>query len=421
MGDVPQMPEQGKASAGRLPHGFTTLEFDDVSAPVILPQGTDLPAALRVCINGWRFGQTARTGSAPDRAACVLQLDPQGGFSYHAPDLPDPMQGLTLTGAVCAAIADLSVAYCAEMVGGIGLHCGAVAFGDRLVVITGQRRAGKSTLIARLSMETDLPVFCDDVLPVNDRGEGIALGIAPRLRLPLPDHISPAFLAHAARHSVLADSRYAYLRTPNLAPHGLRARLGAIILLRRGPAGTPARLHRMDRAEALATLIAQSLTDQPSVETALARADALTRQAAALTLVYSDLEQAVALLRQAFGGADFMPASLPIADPLPPDGPETLPKVPPVPAHLRLAPARDVACREEPDGAFLWRPGDVVLWRLNPVAHAAWALLDGKTSAGQMADSLAEVFPGTPRRVILSDLCAVLGQFLAEGFAETTA
>lgn len=421
MGDVPQMPEHGKGPGGPLPHGFDTLEFDNISAPVILPQGTDLPGALRSCLNGWRFAQNSRPGTAPHRAVCILQHDPDDGFSYHAPDLRDPMEGLTLTGAVCAAIADLSVAYCAELSGGIGLHCGAVAFGDRLVVITGHRRAGKSTLIARLSAETDLPVFCDDVLPVNDRGEGIALGIAPRLRLPLPDGISPAFRAHAARHAVLADSRYAYLRTPNLAPHGLRARLGALVLLRRGPPGTPARLHRMDRAAALATLIEQSLTDQPSVEAALARADALTAQAAALTLVYSDLEEAVALMRHAFGGADFLPAGLPLADPLPADLPAGQPTAPPVPARLKLAPARDVACREEADGAFLWRPGDIVLWRLNPVAHAAWALLDGDTSAGQMADILAEVFPDTPRRVILSDLRAVLGQFLAEGFAETTA
>lgn len=415
------MPERGRGSARPLPAGFSTLAFDDVSAPVILPQDSDLPQALRQCLNGWRFAQTGGAGGPPPgQAVCVVQHDPQDGYVYHAADLETPMRGLTLTGAVCATIADLSVAYCDEMAGGIGLHCGAVAFGDRLVVLTGHRRAGKSTLVARLSAETDLPVFCDDVLPVNASGEGMALGIPPRLRLPLPPGASPAFCAHAARYSVLADSRYAYLRTPNLAPHGLRARLGAVVLLRRGPAGTPARLHRMDRAEALTTLIEQSLTDHPSVEEALARADALTARAAMLTMVYSDLDEAVALLRHAFGGTEFLPDSLPLADPLAPDLPQDTAPAPPLPADICLTPARDAACREEGGGAFLWRPGDVVLWRLNPVAHAAWALMDGATCAHQMADILTEVFPDTPRRVILSDLCAVLGQFLAEGFAEIT-
>lgn len=48
-------------------------------------------------------------------------------------------------------------------------------------------------------------------MPSN--GIAIGLGIAPRLRLPLPDTVSPAFKAHVARHTGPRDNRYAYHRS----------------------------------------------------------------------------------------------------------------------------------------------------------------------------------------------------------------
>ncbi|MCC5967691.1 MAG: hypothetical protein JJU24_16315 [Natronohydrobacter sp.] len=64
-----------------------------------------------------------------------------------------------------------------------------------------------------MTQEPDVEVFCDDVPPMPSNGIAIGLGIAPRLRLPLPDTVSPAFKAHVARHTGPRDNRYAYHRS----------------------------------------------------------------------------------------------------------------------------------------------------------------------------------------------------------------
>jgi hypothetical protein len=64
-------------------------------------------------------------------------------------------------------------------------HGGAALFGERLAIFPGRSRAGKSTMIARLAAGGHT-VFGDDILPLDEVGDGLALGVAPRLRLRLP-------------------------------------------------------------------------------------------------------------------------------------------------------------------------------------------------------------------------------------------
>ncbi len=397
------------AGALRLPRGHAPMRLEGLAPPLVLPQDGELAEALAACLHGWRLAPAAAEG--PALAAVTRRA---GGSTYASAQDAAPLPGLTVTEAVCALVAEASVAAAAAMPGAVGLHAGGVVFGDRLVALTGHRRAGKSTLVARLSAEPDLATFCDDVLPVTAGGEGVALGVPPRLRLPLPAGIAPGFRAHAARHLVLADARYGYLRAPTLVPHGTRARLGALVLLNRGAPGSGARLWRLSPAAALFTVVEQSLTGPEEAGAALARARALMAGVPALRLDYADLEDAVALLRRAFAGRGFLPDDLPEA---PAEAPEP-PRVRLVGADRRLRPAPGVSLRRQQGGAFLWRPGEVTLWRLNPVALAAWTLMAEGLSARAMAAALAEVFPDAPPPVILRDLRGMLGRFLAEGFAE---
>jgi hypothetical protein len=123
----------------------------------------------------------------------------------------------------------------------------------------------------------------------------------------------------------------------------------------------------------------------------------------------------VALLRRAFAGAELLPADVPLAPPLPEDPPA--PEAPPVadPAQPWCR-AEGVGLRLIGAGAFLWWPGDGMLWQLNPVARAVWALLEIPGSVRDLAEALAEVFPDTGRARLEADCAALIGQLAEEGF-----
>ncbi|MFN3822686.1 MAG: PqqD family protein [Pseudorhodobacter sp.] len=345
----------------------------------------------------------------------------QGLYRVHSAYTDDPLDELPEASAVCAMIADLAQA-ASEAQGqnaGIGFHCGAFTISGRLVALTGAHRAGKSTLVSRLTAEPDLRVFCDDVLALSKDGTGSALGIAPRLRLPLPDSVTDAFREHVGASLGPADDRYGYVLSPNLARHGATAPLCAIVMLDRR-AGQRAGFHQMPPEEALRLLVEQSITAYDDAGDAYATARRIVSGVAVLRLVYQDLEDAVCLLRQAFGGETILPEDLPVGAPLA-DEPGAVPEPAPAPVAVETVwrRAAGIGLRHVGQSAFLWWPGDGMLWQLNPTGHAIWTLLELPGSARDIAAALAEIFPAVPPDRLEADCAMLMARLAAEGFILT--
>jgi hypothetical protein len=74
-----------------------------------------------------------------------------------------------------------------------------------------------------------------------------------------------------------------------------------------------------------------------------------------------------------------------------------------------------VAVRLIGTAAVLWRPGDAMLWQLNPVARAAWALMEDPISADEIAELMAELFPDVGQDRLRADIARLLGQLAAAG------
>lgn len=287
--------------------GVVALSFPETEAPVLLKEAPEILGGLRCALRGWEpvlasFETLAAASRAP---LAVVRPMEAGGYVAASRFLDEPLEDLPLASAVCAVIADLAQSFYESKPEAMALHGGAFLIRGRLVALTGAAQAGKSTLVARLSAEPDLLVLGDDVLPILADGRAHGLGVAPRLRLPLPEDASPAFRAHVARHCRLRDLRYGYVSAPTVAPFGLRAPLCAVAALERRE-GIPARLSRLSPEEALAHLRAQTMA-APRMEedpALLERMKAIADSALCLRLAYSDLEEAVALLRAVFGGEE---------------------------------------------------------------------------------------------------------------------
>ena len=398
---------------------FRALWLEGIAAPVLLPEDPGLIEALCRCIHGWPSRLTSFDAGAANAPRPLCVIEAQGGGLYRASSryVDDMLEDLHAATAICVVLADLSQAYSETRDGHLfGLHCGGVVIGGRGIVIAGAKRAGKSTLVARLSAMPEVEVLGDDVLPVAADGTAIGLGLAPRLRLPLPRTAAPAFRAHVESWLGPADDRYGYLLSPALAPHGRRVRVEAFVLLdRRSDAA--ASLHVMPPDDVLHALVARSITGPDGPEATFDAAQALASGLAGVRLVYSDLEEAAALIAAAFP-ADGRAAADAVALSPP------LPAQPPLPDHRRAteippaAPCRraqGVATRRMGEAAFLWQPGEAMLWHLNPVAQAIWTLLSRPRSARSVARILQEAFPDEPPQRLEDDTRALLAQLAQEG------
>lgn len=396
-----------------LPRGpIRHLHFPGTGLSIRLTGADAVRDALMGAISGWQPQVLAAPRPGDRRASLTAGRD---GFVARSPFYGGDLSGLDRAGAACALIADLADGFLDGRPGCLALHCGAFRFAGDLIMVAGPMRAGKSTLIARLTAEPDVTVFCDDVLPLTPDRRAVALGIAPRLRLPLPRAASPAFRAHVAATPGPRDASYAYLAAPTLAPHGTQARPGTLIVLDRRNDG-PATLHRMMPDQAVHHLLAQNMGDLGHAQQAFALARDLAARLTCLRLVYADLEQAVALLRQAFAPDAGPETNVPLAPALPDPLHAPDRTAAPVAQGRRLAQRADVVVRRMGAGAFLWTPRATTIWHLNPVAHAVWTLLELPGSAADLAETLAEVFPEVGRDRLTRDVAALLGDLLAEGF-----
>jgi hypothetical protein len=281
------------------------------------------------------------------------------------------------------------------------------------VLLTGAGGAGKSALVTRLCAETAELPFGDDVVALRPDGRAEAIGIAPRLRLPLPR--SEVLRRLVAARTVAQDGRYAFLSGALVAPRGTCAAPIALVRLERR-AGAPARLGALDPSATLATLAARTILPPDPAE-ADAAFDVIARVAPTLagySLAYDDLDQAATLLARVFGET-----GLPDAGP-PPPAAAPLPAEPAAPEAVWRR-AADVAVRRQGDALALWALGEGALYRLDGVGHAIWDLLERPWRGAELAGLIADAFPGADAAAVRRDVLGCLGALRDAGLIERAA
>lgn len=403
------------------PKRVRDIVFRGLTAPLRLDGAEAILPVLREAASGWPFDLrpadpaaapfykvTARSGTDLLWCECPLDDRPDRWF--------DPVN------AACDAISALALALPAERPELICLHAAGVAMAGRLVVFPNIRRAGKSTLSAALA-KAGLAVFSDDVVPVSFPGgdaQGLAMGIAPRLRLPLPDALDAAFRDWADQSAGPSNRQYRYLRLAGQPIHGDSLPIGAFVILDRQASSGPARLEPMPPDAAMDALLHQNFTrDRHS-------ADILRLMAAVLAarpvhrLTYSDLPGAVACLTAAF--ADW-------PDPMSAGGrAPALRQATEPPAPSKAAdPALPVGQRPGSLGVtigqtlYLADAEGRAIHRMDPLAAAIWGLIEEPMCAGDLAALLSDAFPNAGLARISDDVQRLLEQLRLFGLVEPRA
>lgn len=387
----------------------TRLLFAGISHPVDLAGCDELLSPLSRLFAAWPHRRAE--AEALSEAIISIRKAPRGEYRLAAPWLDRPLVSETTVELLCNLGVDLVNAYFRCHPSSHCLHAAAARFADGLVVFPNTNKAGKSVLTAALA-RSGLETYGDDLLAVSPEFDGMAFGIPPRLRKPLP--ASEPELAEFVRGRVLMeDSRYCYLdiAASRLAAYGSRRRIGAVVLLDRRASGD-ARLLPADRDKAMDAISHQQFLREGEAMRVLAFADALTAGVPCWELCYADTGAAVAALAEAFArpsGSGYRPAEAasPRAD---------------EPSSLLTASKRKARSsgRRRTRTRYVRQPGvtEIVrasgatlvgadgsdIFRINQVGRAVWELLREPSSIGEVTDLLAEVFPGESRKKIASDV-----------------
>lgn len=145
------------------------------------------------------------------------------------------------------------------------IHAGAVEIDRRLVLFVGDTMAGKSSLALHLAA-AGRRIFGDDRMivaaPAGAAPTAMALGLACKLRLPIPADFAPAAVAYArtlARNAEAEEVVYLHPDPGRTAGFGERLPVAAIVMLDRR-AGALAALTPIGAADAVRRLIGLTVT-----------------------------------------------------------------------------------------------------------------------------------------------------------------
>lgn len=397
------------SSAGS-PGPTQQLYFTDIDLPVVLEGCPELLPILRRVMPFWPVRMAEGTSDA------CIRVAPSASGKYrvsYETDGKAPSEWNAVN-AVCEIIADLAWERLRSDETLFCLHGAAVVFAGRLVIFPNDHRAGKSTLTAVLGHQ-GRTIFGDDVLPIaiapDGTIEGIATGVLPRIRLPVPPSFSPAFQTWAARNAAPGNAQYKYLDVPGLAAHGARLPIGAIVRLERKEAQTPM-IRPLSAGEAFESVVDRNFARSHHTARILRTFDSLATQVRLASLVYDSAEEAAELLAREFLSWDTPPATVDLsfdrsAQPAE-DGTEG-PAYDPGQRYIRA----DGLTETTIDGQQYVADGDGRgLFRLNPGARIIWAVLEEPASGPEVAEIVSTVFPAEDPARIADDCARTVHDFL---------
>src|SRR4051812_537136 len=384
------------------------IALDGLNAPIALRDCDEIIPPLSHVLGSWPFRVIE---SPPAEAPAQISIR-RGSNSYRiaSPWLSEPVIEKSIVGAVFSLTAEIACAFADSQAGLLCLHCAAVVADGRLILFPNSENAGKSTLAAGLTAQ-GLRLFADDVVAISETHQhGIALGLAPRLRLPLPPSCGPSLRSFIAAHQGPHDDEFMYLdlNATQLAQHGETCPIGATVLLDRRRSGPPA-LTSLEKGPALRQLIVQNFAPHGTSLGTIDRLFSIIEAGACLSFTYSDLDHAVGFLAHQFSpanpdwphgpGGEIQRTRLgEIAVEVAQDG---------RPGSALFSQVPGVGLRVIDADLFLVKPDDGAVFHLNAVAASLWHLLALPTTLATATEAVRNAFPAVDPGIISRDVSTV--------------
>ena len=383
------------------------LSIEDLSRPITLIDCRDLIAHFPIIFPGWHFTEIAEIAQPP-----ILSLRyEEDRYILESDWLNKPLHRKDKVAAICALVSELVRAYVNDDVNLLCLHGAAADFSGKLVIFPNKYRAGKSLLSACLAV-AGVRLFCDDALPINmAEGQGIAPGLAPCLRVPLPNNLCAEYRLFIEANTVLKGRQYSYIDLSRgvLAKRNSHAPVGGFVLLEREE-GVETVLESITEGEVLRQVVWQNFAREADAPRILECLSQIVAKAKRYRLRYDRTEDAVELLKETF---------------------KNWPEKAKVSSSIsQLSEQSNTDQVEIQRGGFLRKPdisvvtvdgegfladaGGAAIHHLNPVGSAIWTLLAEPTTLGEMVELLLVAFPEASREQVESDVGVLVNSLMSK-------
>ena len=397
-----------------------TLAFEGLNAPVLLENAPQLLPHIHAIMPNWPFRTVAPDDLGPP---CMVISGTRDNRYLCKTSDSTTTKRWDAVNAVCELIVELAWEQIRSNSSWLCLHCAAVEFNGRLVLFPNRRRAGKSTLTAILA-NRGYKVFTDDFLPVSldppGTIQGIANGVLPRVRLPLPEEFQTGFRDWVSDNQGPGNAQYKYLNVDNLAQRGESLPIGAVVVLDRDERAPPS-LRPASQSAVLDDLVVQNFARTVHSAKILRASYHVSETVDLYRLSYCSAEAAADVLEQQFQSWNAPVGVLPAWNDMQEDG-----------ADLALLEAQ--SSEFDPSVIYTRAPGvtgvfvdDVAylsdgpglrVHRLNAGSAAIWRLLEDPATVDDITDLLCAAFPDIPRTQIEGDSATILRQFAANGLIQ---
>ena len=389
--------------------------------PIVSIAGSGrLEAALDRIMIGWRLEPAPAPALAQDGALSLHVEERPEGWRCSGAGFEEPVTYGDPVSAACGLIAGLFKAHTFGDPDGLCLHAAGVRFGEGIVLLTGDYRAGKSLLTAACCA-AGAQVYSDDIIPlVPGQPVARAPGLGLRLRLPLPESLDAGTRSFLAEHSAVEGDRYLYVRPPEtrLAPYGSEGLIRAIVSIER-TAGASARLARLAPGDALAEMIRRNFAREIPARRIIDALDRLVTGVPILRLSYADAAGAAALMQRVFSGgmkvaeADGSAPGLPARSARGRQARGRPAAAIPEGSPVRRSPG--VGMHERGGEVFLTDPEDMAIYSMNATGAALWRLIEDPIPFAEIVETFSAAFPDRSRRALSGDLAGLILDLVAKG------
>lgn len=387
------------------------LTFDNVARPVRLESVESAPAAFLSVFRFWPWWSIPEDSAADPQ----IRVTPDGNaYWLEAPWLDERLRYNDAVNLACGLAVHVNHAMLLDRPDLICLHGAGIEIDGRLVVFPNAYRAGKSVLSVCLAA-VGARVFSDDILPIDRlTRQGVAIGVSPRLRLPLPKTLGERTKRFIERRSGGMNAQYLYVELEERlqAPFGEQSPFAGFVLLERRD-GAPATLEPVSDGETLKQLVLRNFARQIPAAASLDFLHGLVASAACYKLTYSAGDDAADVLMARFSdratlardvGAksanDLLARQL---DRNPASGGD----------HIRRSPG--IGERLVGDGLFLTGQTGESVYHLNLIGAAVWRLLDGECSLDEAKSVVRQAFPDVATNRIDRDIHRLVQDLVDQG------